>query len=773
MSDSGQPLRRRRRRNSAFDDESSHSDQSTQPQHQGQLTRSERQEIVDLLRQESADNFLQRAREIGLNPKTDFAELNLSGVNLSPASFQYADLTGVNLSQANLSNAHLNHAKLTNANLQQANLQQSNLSSVDLSSANLKEANLSNADFNNANLSQTNLQQADLSNANLNDTNLNNANLEEANLENAKLAAIKLQGAKCDRANFQGVRFYDQFKYPHHQTDNLSQISFKGANFANTSLAGLNLSHADLSHAHLNQANLSGANLTHANLEGANLEKANLAKIKLQGAKCDRANFQGVRFSSENQYKAWDLSQISFQGANFANTYLYKLNFSYSDFSHANFQQAQLTQIDLNHANLKGTNFQGVTLHQVTLKGAIIDEQTQLAASWRKVIAVLNQTHENLELQNLDLSRQDFSGFNLAGANLQSTKLCQTNFRHTDLSHANLSHADLTSANLENANLKGANLTGVDLSETNLLGTQIDQTTNLDPMWRRAWAAVNSPLDAESSNYLIREVMPAILERYRDRIEATIKPYLELKLIPDQNLTWWQSKFPGKEKSRGGFPYLPKGFEYPKTPDGKYLFLLAQINLAEIPHLEGFPKQGILQFYIPSNNDDFYESVLSSQCKLEQNYFRVLFFPETDLNDENIITNFDFLPEKDDHTAEPFAVECSAIKWAKGYEPISHYDYDFGDRFPELFDEDEMEDFYEEFYGYLEYKFSGANCDIQIGGYTSFYQDDPRYGLGSEEDPFDTLLLQIRLVENGSLYFYIQSSALARCDFSRILYAMA
>jgi hypothetical protein len=40
----------------------------------------------------------------------------------------------------------------------------------------------------------------------------------------------------------------------------------------------------------------------------------------------------------------------------------------------------------------------------------------------------------------------------------------------------------------------------------------------------------------------LNKPLPPILERYRDRIEATIKPYLSINLIPDENLTWWQSK---------------------------------------------------------------------------------------------------------------------------------------------------------------------------------------------------------------------------------------
>jgi uncharacterized protein YwqG len=102
----------------------------------------------------------------------------------------------------------------------------------------------------------------------------------------------------------------------------------------------------------------------------------------------------------------------------------------------------------------------------------------------------------------------------------------------------------------------------------------------------------------------LKHPLPPILAPYRDRIEATIKPYVGIELVPDDSLTWWSSKFPGEQISRADLPYLPKGMSYPQTPEGEYLHLLAQINFAEVPSLEPFPKQGILQFFIA--NCDYY-----------------------------------------------------------------------------------------------------------------------------------------------------------------------
>jgi uncharacterized protein YwqG len=255
--------------------------------------------------------------------------------------------------------------------------------------------------------------------------------------------------------------------------------------------------------------------------------------------------------------------------------------------------------------------------------------------------------------------------------------------------------------------------------------------------------------------------------------------------VPDENLTWWQSKFPGIKKVKGAFPYLPKGYDYPKTPDGEYLHLLAQINFAETPHLEGFPKQGILQFYIA--DDDIYGSHANYQKDIfKQNHFRILYFPEPDLNENNLTTDFSFLPEKG--SLRPYPNNCSAIQWIQGYAPITLEDkfadclYSIFNRLDEL--EDELDDLEfeqsnlsEDFCNAYYETFNNGEwyCPLQMGGHTSFEQNDARsyYQLDSNEDPFDTLLLRITLAAEGSLFFYIQSSALAKCDFSKVLYAVA
>lgn len=52
--------------------------------------------------------------------------------------------------------------------------------------------------------------------------------------------------------------------------------------------------------------------------------------------------------------------------------------------------------------------------------------------------------------------------------------------------------------------------------------------------------------------------LPNELLAYKDRIESTIKPFIEIKAKAADNLRLWQSKF-------GGLPYFPKDHQYPRA----------------------------------------------------------------------------------------------------------------------------------------------------------------------------------------------------------------
>ena len=269
-------------------------------------------------------------------------------------------------------------------------------------------------------------------------------------------------------------------------------------------------------------------------------------------------------------------------------------------------------------------------------------------------------------------------------------------------------------------------------------------------------------------NYNLECSLSPELEMYRDRIEATIKPYIEIQTQNNDDVNWWQSKF-------GGFPYLPKGFEYPKTCDGKYLFLLAQLNFYEIPPLDGFPDRGILQFYIP--DDDVYGLDFGNYANVdnpavEQN-FKIIYFPQPDFQVENMITNYDFLPKPEDFPVDG----CCSLQFTKKYAPISTNDYQFtellGSEIHELFMTHEIEE------KYLEISHSFGH---KIGGYPNFIQDDVRkYSSNSDQKQKPDILLfqmdtdcnetvDIMWGDTGVGNFFINESALKELDFSKVLY---
>lgn len=152
----------------------------------------------------------------------------------------------------------------------------------------------------------------------------------------------------------------------------------------------------------------------------------------------------------------------------------------------------------------------------------------------------------------------------------------------------------------------------------------------------------------------------------------------------------------------------------------------------------------------------------------EQNTFRILYFPEPELDEANLITNFDFLPEKNPDALDPYPQECSAIEWHLGVAPMTCDDYQIYDL---IFDgyarttNEQLESYSSEV---------EVHCGkVHIGGYATFAQEDPRdMEFEGVEGPLDTVLLKISMAENV-LLFYIQESDLRRRNFSHVLYTFS
>lgn len=118
----------------------------------------------------------------------NFAQRDLSLLNL-----QEAQLSGANFHQANL-----HQAKLSGANFQKADLGEADLAQANLNQASLKDANLVGAFLMNADLGRADLRGANLSYAHLSNTNLRGANLCGADLTGAKVSDAQLAMARTN-----------------------------------------------------------------------------------------------------------------------------------------------------------------------------------------------------------------------------------------------------------------------------------------------------------------------------------------------------------------------------------------------------------------------------------------------------------------------------------------------------------------------------------------------------------------------------------------------
>jgi uncharacterized protein YwqG len=262
----------------------------------------------------------------------------------------------------------------------------------------------------------------------------------------------------------------------------------------------------------------------------------------------------------------------------------------------------------------------------------------------------------------------------------------------------------------------------------------------------------------------ISPALQQLLDQHQAELAATLRPYIEIELQPQTHLTPWQSKV-------GGQPYLPLGWDYPVGAEGEPLQFLAQINFAEMPSLPQFPQTGILAFYI-SAGEGLYGANFEDLDARDN--FRVFYFADLITNPSELITDFSFLPE---FTESPL-LGSAALRFIPQEAPVSGGDYRFNELLGPIFAsvEDGLR------WEYREKVASGEGH--RIGGYPGFTQADPRDWQASYRI-YDCLLLQLDsqviAAESGQPFelmwgdtgianFFISSEALAKLDFSAVLF---
>lgn len=284
----------------------------------------------------------------------------------------------------------------------------------------------------------------------------------------------------------------------------------------------------------------------------------------------------------------------------------------------------------------------------------------------------------------------------------------------------------------------------------------------------------------------------AKLEKILARVDELIPPVETVRLKPSRDSTTvFDSKL-------GGVPYFPKDMEYPTVREGenagKPLYFLAQLNFEKLPRIEGFPSEGILQFFAGCEGDNVYG--MNFDDLTNQNAFRVIYHETVSENSPQGETphfEFDeeFLPFKGEFllTAEKPAqmpVTCVDYRFEKAV--FSAYNELFGVNITKMFGEGGLCRIDEPLFDAL-YRTRDAN-GTRMGGYPYFTQDDPRdrspAGGWKGGISGHTVLLFQSDSENGGdpknwiddicwgdagvANFFITPEDLAKRDFSNVIY---
>lgn len=237
--------------------------------------------------------------------------------------------------------------------------------------------------------------------------------------------------------------------------------------------------------------------------------------------------------------------------------------------------------------------------------------------------------------------------------------------------------------------------------------------------------------------------LPAIIEKYREKLEKTIRMSNEI-IFSLEDTKPWESKL-------GGCPYLERLEDYPIGRNGRPMMFLAQINLDEMPQLEDFPTTGIMQFFI----EDIDPYGLDEAC--------VVKFIENYIKDEDCLIKEN--PYRENYQEyEPFN-HNGKIAFKQRRMPVTSSSEKFEELMINGIADEEREALYDVCYA------SGS----RVGGYPYFVQGAPVY---YENGTCDVLLLQldvddtcgIMFGDSGNCTFLISKEDLRKRDFSKVEY---
>ena len=250
-----------------------------------------------------------------------------------------------------------------------------------------------------------------------------------------------------------------------------------------------------------------------------------------------------------------------------------------------------------------------------------------------------------------------------------------------------------------------------------------------------------------------------------------------------------QGTVPVTASKFGGVPYLPAGAQSPTNESGKPLGMIAQINCAELPKNELYPKTGILQFWIDSGEEEGDENWgFNANDIANQANIRVIYYPqvgEAAPVGHPAVT----AARSEDWPIYPPEAEL-ALTFKKKHESLSDTSREFEARFVHRWNEKHPEQTINEVYEIdrlhdgenIAYDLTDSTEYHKLGGYPSFVQSDPREN-NPELQEYTVNLLTIASEEAkndgdgdimwgdmGTANWLITPEQLKNRDFSKVLF---
>ncbi|AGU47739.1 pentapeptide repeats-containing protein [Variovorax paradoxus B4] len=321
-----------------------------------------------------------RARSLGI---LFFAEIDLTGADLSGLDLRDMNFEGAWLESANLAGSNLSGADFSRAVLAHANLEGVIAIGTKFARANLGRARFAGGVFDESDFSETMLMHCAFADTQMRRANFAKANLLETTWGNADWSAAKLSGQVFHKLDLSGMRWPEaDLSACCFLESQLPGVDMQGATLASATFVTCNLEGARLMGAHCTGAVfVKGSSLAGADMSQADLRNFNIGAGDLRGAKLVRALLDGANLC-EARLDEVDLRLASAKGALLRKASCARALLSGVNFSDAIFQSADLRGADLRRSNLFGADLSRVRLDGSTsFDGALL----QRARTWPRL----------------------------------------------------------------------------------------------------------------------------------------------------------------------------------------------------------------------------------------------------------------------------------------------------------------------------------------------------------------------------------------------------